>query len=343
MTGSRQSGRPVAEHSAAGRPAPVTDPAAGSVPDLPAVSTTSDLLRHLLSDSTRPYRRRWRAEVRRASPSDPHQSAVAVVLAQHLWDTGEVPEWDGDLPRRLKDVVARALGGRGISHRTLGWFIDAFEMTETDEQRLWHHLETDLGRPVPGSADPQPAVPRAHRAPDVLQRPTGPVRYRTESLVERLNLGTGGAPHRATTLHVLRAHQLLDHIDYPLDPPRAHVQVLHGGTAQTVATGRLGRRLTVRFPQPLRPGQTTVVELIITFPAGDPTPTRFHREVTADSGGALIQVQFGAAAVPQQVRWVEYRPGDQLRTVVPLRADQHTVHRFLRPERDCMAGFEWSW
>src|SRR5699024_5720015 len=106
---------------------------------------------------------------------------------------------------------------------------------------------------------------------------------------------------------------------------------------RTVATGRLGRRLTVRFPQPLRPGQTTVVELIIAFPAGDPAPTRFHREVTADSGGALIQVQFGAAAVPQQVRWVEYRPGDQLRTVVPLRADQHSVHRFLRPERDCVA------
>src|SRR5699024_10178171 len=210
MTDSGQLGRPVAEHPAAGRPAPGSAPSAGPGPQVRPAPTTSGLRRHLLSDSTRPYRRRWRAEVRRVSPSDPHQSAVAMVLAQHLWDTGEVPEWDSDLPRRLKDVVARAVGGRGISHRTLGWFIGAFELTETDERRLWHRLEAALGRQVPDHATAQPAVLGAPPTPgDLAEQPPGSTGYHTESLVERLILGVGGAPHRATRLHVLRARQPL--------------------------------------------------------------------------------------------------------------------------------------
>lgn len=137
----------------------VAEPSApGAVEAGPATPDSAPgLLRDLLTREG-PYRRRWRSEVRRASARDPHQSAVAMVLAQHLWDTGEVSETDQDLPRRLKDVVARALGGRGISHQTLGWFVGAFAMSEVDERALWQRFEADLRAEVSG-AHARPAVP----------------------------------------------------------------------------------------------------------------------------------------------------------------------------------------
>lgn len=86
-------------------------------------------LRTLLRHDPR-LRRIWMRHVRRHRSQDIHQAAVAHVLAVYLWDIGEVSERDQQLPRRLKDCVARALTGRCLGPRVLQLFIDAFGMDD---------------------------------------------------------------------------------------------------------------------------------------------------------------------------------------------------------------------
>ncbi len=66
-----------------------------------------------------------------------HQGAIARVLADHQWATGEEPLTNADLPRRLKDTVSRALSGKSLSQRSLELFIRAFEMDAETAECLW--------------------------------------------------------------------------------------------------------------------------------------------------------------------------------------------------------------
>lgn len=84
-------------------------------------------------------RRRWQRHATRRRPGL-HQAAVCQVLARHLWSTGQEPQWDTQLPRRLKDRVSRALSGTGLGPSTLRLFIDAFELDAATEDRLWAAL-----------------------------------------------------------------------------------------------------------------------------------------------------------------------------------------------------------
>ncbi len=66
-----------------------------------------------------------------------HQGAVAQVLAEFQWSTGQQPRSNSDLPRRLKDTVSRALSGKSLSRRSLRMFIDAFAFDEQSSEALW--------------------------------------------------------------------------------------------------------------------------------------------------------------------------------------------------------------
>lgn len=100
----------------------------------PARLGTAGLLCQLLREEPA-YRRRWTRHTR--SPGrGVHQGAVAHVLAEHLRDTGAEPAADDALPRRLKDVVSRALSGKTLSLRVLNLFVDAFDMDEATAERL---------------------------------------------------------------------------------------------------------------------------------------------------------------------------------------------------------------
>lgn len=66
-----------------------------------------------------------------------HQGAIAQVLAEHLWVTGQQPRSNTDLPRKLKDTVSRALSGKSLSRRSLRLFIQAFELDQGTTDRLW--------------------------------------------------------------------------------------------------------------------------------------------------------------------------------------------------------------
>lgn len=275
-----------------------------------------------------------------------------MVLAQHLWDIGEVPETDADLPRRLKDVVARAVGGRGISHQTLGWFVGAFDMSEADESALWRRLEDDLRAEAVddganASAQRLQVVPDPGWAPASARPEQVTATYRTQSLMETFEVGADRSRHRHTLVHVLRAEQQLDRISYRFDTANVRVRVRRGGTARPLlpdyAPGM--HSLEVLFPAPLLPGQSTVVETVARYPSGGPPVTEFRRGLRATAGGVSLEVRFAPDAAPASVRWAEFEPsaaGELQTEEAPLSAAA-SVHRFLTPRRDCVVGFEWDW
>lgn len=108
----------------------------------PACPLTAATLREmLLSDLS--CRRRWLRHTQRSSTQLPNQAGVAWVLALALWERGDVSESAHTLPRSLKDRVSRALAGRLISASTLSLFVDAFDMSEDQEDRLFAAWRAD--------------------------------------------------------------------------------------------------------------------------------------------------------------------------------------------------------
>src|SRR5689334_21179259 len=70
------------------------------------------LLRELLVADPR-YRRLWRRRVAR-DRTELSQAAVAKVIEEYLWDSGERSEDVTRLARQLKDRVSRAVNGEAI-------------------------------------------------------------------------------------------------------------------------------------------------------------------------------------------------------------------------------------
>src|ERR1700730_2114749 len=102
---------------------------------LARIAESGALLRELLVSDPR-YRRLWRRRVER-DHTDLSQAAVAKVIEEYLWDSGQRSDNLTSLARQLKDRVSRALNGDALSAETLKWFIAAFSMGENDENRLW--------------------------------------------------------------------------------------------------------------------------------------------------------------------------------------------------------------
>lgn len=106
----------------------------------PALAVAKLLREQLLSDPS--CRRRWQSRAARRHCGRINQSGVAQVLAEWMWDSGEAPESDLRLPRRLKDRVSRALSGECLPPRTLHAFIQAFQIPAPVAERLWDaHLD----------------------------------------------------------------------------------------------------------------------------------------------------------------------------------------------------------
>ncbi|RIK15579.1 MAG: hypothetical protein DCC50_07665 [Acidobacteria bacterium] len=106
---------------------------------------TAALLREILLQDLR-CRRRWLRHARRTGARQLNQAGVAWVLALELWDRGEMPESRRALPRSLKDRTSRALNGRLISASTLTLFVDAFELSDEQQQRLYAVWEAESAR-----------------------------------------------------------------------------------------------------------------------------------------------------------------------------------------------------
>lgn len=105
----------------------------------------AQVLHSVLWDDLR-RRRVWQRHVRRQGDAGLiNQAAVARVLAQWLWDAGEVSESDELLPRRLKDPISRALAGQvRLPVLLKEAVIDAFDLDEDIADLLWNPQEVSL-------------------------------------------------------------------------------------------------------------------------------------------------------------------------------------------------------
>lgn len=106
--------------------------------------TAAAYLRELLERPGK-YRAFWETRIARLGKSALNEAAIARVLAEHLWDVGERPDTDVELPRRLRDRVSRALDGSVLSAETLRWFIAAFKIDPRSAAHL-QHLRTGAWR-----------------------------------------------------------------------------------------------------------------------------------------------------------------------------------------------------
>lgn len=295
-------------------------------------------LRALLADVPA-YRSRWQGYVRRSSRQDVHQGAIAQVLADHLWEAGEVAETETDLPRRLKDRVGRALNGQFIAPATLRLFIEAFDMSSADAHRLWAlfmHAEpaglSVLRRPAPGDG--------------VLG--AAPAGYETLVAHELHRIGADGLPAEHRTLQVIRALEPMDRYVYQFDTHAAAVEVLRGGRAgpvrRSAMSGLYGVELTLTSP--LQPGETASLEYRTVFSYAEVPPPSFRRGTRRRIGSLELNVQFDLARLPARVWWGRWETiwADEPSGTeeVPLAPDGH-VHRFLPTLDGEIVGFTWQW
>ena len=139
------------------------------------------------------YRRLWLARVERDRDSDINLAAVSRVLSEYLWEAGERPDTDLDLPRDIKDRVRRALTGQYLTAETLNWFVRAFEMTDDDEESLWAtYTRRSLDR----------GISHTMVAPRPMAKPQ---RHRTLALFERYIIDPAGRLRERHTYHVILA------------------------------------------------------------------------------------------------------------------------------------------
>ncbi|MEU5988565.1 hypothetical protein ABZ806_06285 [Spirillospora sp. NPDC047418] len=303
------------------------------------VRATGRLLVSLLVQSG-PYRRRWERRLGRSQPDGAlNKAAVAKVIAEHLWDTGERPDTDSRLARKIKDRVYRALSGDLISAETLTWFVEAFGMTDNDRERLW----TLRFPPVRGSVG-GPVV-NTLRHPQFVPVPQ---RHRTVAVFERRMIGPAGTVvGHQTTSAILAREDGVTGYPYRLVRGARAVRVRHGGrvTARHEFSGA-SPVLEITFNTPLRKGQVASLEYDVEFapqahPAGE-----YRRVAHSRCENVSITVQFAPERRPAQLWWTvwdDYRGGEILHEESTRLDVENCAHRFIPYLENAAVGFRWTW
>jgi hypothetical protein len=296
----------------------------------------AERLRALLSKPGS-YRNQWmRQQTRRTPAGSVNQSAVAHVLAAHLWETGQVSDSETDLPRRLKDTVSRALGGRVIAASTLQLFIEAFRLSHADAADLWSRFvgEARGKLSVVRTSAPGPEPP--------------PRDYRTISLHEFHTLGSDRLPAEHRTVQVIEATGRVARYRYRFDTTAAVVAVVRGGRVSPVFKDELPGiyGVDITLTDPLNPGDTGSFEYRTIFAYKNPPEPIFRRAALTRVENVEIHVQFDRRALPQAVTWCVWEsydsPTPSTAEEVTLRAD-HSVHRYVEALERAAVGFAWVW
>jgi hypothetical protein len=281
-------------------------------------------------------RRRWqRLQQGPVTAGEVSIAAVCRVIAQYLWDIGEYSEADADLPRRLKDRVARALHGTFLNAVTLRWFAGAFDFTEGDALRLQLLLD--------GSPSTRVVVGRATEAGLPMARP-----YRTLSLYEDHYLGPDGLPARHLTTQVIEATaDGLGTYRYMFDTATLTVDVMQGGRlgefTYDMGNGVFARDIVLM--RPLRRGETATLRYSSSFHYAEPPEPEFRRASLRLVQNVNLRVEFHAGRLPRHVFFTEWNDlhGPPARRTPVAREPDNSVSVYLQSMERAIAGFTWEW
>jgi hypothetical protein len=299
---------------------------------------TGELLQALLLQ--RPaYADLWQQSRRRGLTGEVlSQSAVAQVIAEHLWSSGERSDTETDLPRRLKDRVHHALRGETLSGETLTWFIDAFRMTDQDARRLRDSLavgQFPAGAPVVDTLRSRERLPI-------------PQRHRTVSAFERHIVGEDrrAVAHR-TTRAIMACEDGVDSYPYRFVPGATGVAVLHGGhvTARHEPAGS-SPILEITLSTRLRRGQIASLEYQVEFSRDADIASEYRRVAHARADNVDIVIQFHPGQLPRRLWWTvwdDHKDGNVLRQEEAHLDPDGCVHRFVPYLENAVAGFNWTW
>jgi hypothetical protein len=297
----------------------------------PGVRLAAQRLTALLGRN--PYRRRWQVHstVRRAELS---RAAIAAVLAEHLYERGEVG--DEHRARSLENRVGRALNGLRMSDGTLELFIAAFEFAPEHADELRDLLR---GR----SSRSQLVVGAALEG----ERPVPARTSRTLQLAEEHSIGADRSPRQHLTRQLLEAVTWTDRYHYAFDTEHATVTVLAGGLPTTAfrVPGTPIHVVEIELDRPLLPGQTTHLEYRTVFSYPEPPAPVFRRGVSPSVRHLAVTVRFDPAVQPRAVllgRWDSVEATEPAETVpVQLVGGQTSFE--LVPDRQCAIGYTWQW
>ncbi|MCL6538089.1 MAG: hypothetical protein K6T28_05855 [Acidothermus sp.] len=289
-------------------------------PSLDGPRRAAAYLRRLLNEPG-PYRRRWQQHALRLRGNSINQAAVAQVLARRLWEAGERDEEHADLPRELKDRVARALRGEVLSPATLRLFIEAFDFTEAEAGRLWQLLS---GRGVAGR--------------EALE-------VRTTLWHESLVLGADGSRREHRVIQVIQAQvpEVRRH-EWLVEGAADAVEVVHGGRLAELTTVAPQHCLAViEFDHPLARGETHLLECVATFPPGGERPVELRRSTEARLENVELLVRFHPHCLPRQLWWVVGEADGLERTKSAALEAGHTVRRRISSIEHGFVALRWQW
>jgi len=299
---------------------------------------TGELLQALLLRQPA-YADRWQQFQRRGLAGEVlSQSAVAQVIAEHLWNSGERSDAETGLPRGLKDRVHRALRGETLSGETLTWFIDAFRMTDQDARQLRDTLAA--GRSASGT----PVVDTL-RAPQQMPIPQ---RHRTVAVFERRIVGADRRVcEHLTTRAIMACEDGVDSYPYRFGHGASGVTVLHGGrvTARHEPAGS-SPILEITLSSPLRRGQITSLEYRVDFRDDADIACEYRRVAHARADNVNIVIQFHPQQLPRRLWWSvwdDHRGGNVLARQEVFLDQDGCVHQFVPYLENAAAGFAWKW
>jgi hypothetical protein len=295
-------------------------------------AATGALLRELLVSDPH-YRRLWRQRVER-DRAELSQAAVAKVIEEYLWDSGERSENLTGLARQLKDRVSRALNGEALSTETLKWFIAAFRIDEQDEGRLWDVFAGKGGGGI------------SH----TLRRRREMIRHqchRTISLVERYFVDRYGSLTLRRTHHAIRA--LEDGVDIYIfnhEPQALAVEVIHGGcVGNHYEYGGGLTSVEIVLDHPLRKTESTVLEYCTSFIPRTTQLTEVRRAAFRRSENVDFAVEFEASKIPRSAWWCAWDDhfGGARILENPVDIRKNVIRQFLPFIEETVVGFRWDW
>lgn len=252
------------------------------------------------------------------------------------------------LPFQLKDTVSRALSGQTLSRRALALFIDAFEFTAEEADRLWRLWS---GSAVISVLAGSHAVPP--QAEKNLVQALGPGRHQTLAMHDHVYVDADGRLERTRTIHVIEAIAAdVDCFPFLYDTSALTVEIGQGCRGLSGQLRQVGPEVfatDIMLARTLDLGDTITMEYWVTYRLpGNLTDARereYRRGVFRHLENYDMRVEFHPARLPAQLWWATWAVVDgDVQDLQEITLDsQHAARRHLRSIERTVVGFRWRW